>query len=214
MLIPKHTVYEGVLHGISGGEVIQGTGGGTSTTVVVTDYSATAYTRERAPKDALGQKGWTRREFVDIGDTRIRNLVLTPYYDELLKEAVGQEVAISVTGTDPSKNLRHTVMAIRTPRGGLNRVSRKVLLAGSIVWLVKFWIGAPILALLILLAAAVAGKIFEPLLWIGVAVAAIAFVYLLVLPFVGRLAGLPGGRRPRPPVGRRESPAAGLTAPS
>lgn len=76
-------------------------------------------------------------------------------------------------------------MAIRTPRGGLNRVSRKVLLAGSIVWLVKFWIGAPILALLILLAAAVAGKIFEPLLWIGVAVAAIAFVYLLVLPFVG-----------------------------
>lgn len=189
ILFPKYSVYEGVLKGISGGKEIEGTGGGTTTTVVVTDFSATAYTRTREPKDYLGQKGWTRREFVDIGETRIRNVILTPYYDALLMEAVGQEVALSIAGRDPTSNKRHTVMALRTPRGGLNRVSRKVLLAGSIVWLFKFWIGAPILALIILLASMIAGKIFEPLFWIGAVAAALVFVYMVVLPFVAAWTG-------------------------
>jgi len=34
MLIPKHTVYEGILNGISGGTTIRSTGGGTSTWMV------------------------------------------------------------------------------------------------------------------------------------------------------------------------------------
>jgi hypothetical protein len=78
--------------------------------------------------------------------------VLLPYWDELLKEAVGQEVALSVAGRDPTSNKRHTVLAMRTPRGGLTRPSRIVLLASSIVGLFKLWIGAPILALIIVLA--------------------------------------------------------------
>ena len=44
-----------------------------------------------------------RRHFADIGGTRIRNAILAPYYDELLQEAVGQEVGLSITGPAPEQ---------------------------------------------------------------------------------------------------------------
>ena len=43
----------------------------------------------------------TRRvkEFIEIGDTHLRNVKLTAYHDELLQDAIGQTVSLSVAGS-------------------------------------------------------------------------------------------------------------------
>ena len=58
-----------------------------------------------------------RREFVEIGGLHIRNVVLTPYQDELLAGSVGEEVAISVVGPRPDRAGQKAVIGIRTSRG-------------------------------------------------------------------------------------------------
>ena len=117
-------VYEGVLTTISGGEVIssEGTGG----------YWTHHGWNSKYRKTGVDQQaGSTRREFVDIGGTRIKSVILTPYYDQLLQEAVGEEIAVSMIGPAPSSSKRHTVVAMRTPKGGLNRPSQTELFRAS-----------------------------------------------------------------------------------
>jgi hypothetical protein len=170
-------VYEGVLQKISGGNVIssEGRGGYFTHNMGITRH-------HKVGVDS--QAGFTRRLFVDIGETRIKNVMLAPYFDELLQEAVGEEVALSMTGPEPSSGKRHTVVAIRTPKGGVNRPSRKLLLIGSIVLVIKGWIAAPILFAILVLLAIVAGSIYGPLLWVGLVVAIAAGIWLMVSPFV------------------------------
>jgi hypothetical protein len=180
MLIQKYAVYEGVLHGMSGGRTIEGTGGGVDTTIVVTEWSAHARTRVRKPRDTYRQEGWTRREFVDVGETRIRNLAIFPYDDELLQEAVGQQVAISVLGPKPSSPKRHALVALRTPRAGVERLSRKLLFAGSVWKMLKYLIVAPFLAFALLIPVSIVGAVFSE----TAAYALLPVVALLVLAYL------------------------------
>jgi hypothetical protein len=144
-------VYEGVLHGISGGNVISSVG---------TRITAIQH-RNRTTVRHSGvdwQAGFTHREFVDIGDTRIKNLMLMPYYDELLQEAIGSEVALSMIGPPPSSDKRHTVVAMRTPKGGLNRPSRTQLVRGSMKFVFRYSIaGLVIGGILAFIGARIAG---------------------------------------------------------
>ena len=89
-------VYRGMLDEISEGKVISSQG---------TGFSARWGLGGRIIVRETGvdtQAGWTSREFVDVGGQRIRNVMLAPRHDQLLKEAVGQEVAMSMTGPSPS----------------------------------------------------------------------------------------------------------------
>lgn len=178
MLLVKHRVYEGVLRGLSGGNVIQGTGGGVDAIVTVDDWSTNVRFRERRPRDIYRQEGWRRREFVDVGDTRIRNLSIFPYDDELLREAVGQEVALSVLGPEASSSRRHTLVALRTPRAGVERVGRKLLFAAAVVKMLKYLFVAPFLTLALLIPVGIVGLFSET-----AAYALLPVVALLVLGF-------------------------------
>lgn len=170
-------VYEGVLERMSPGEVLssQGTGGYfTDRGVNITRYHKTGV-------DPQG--GWIQHQFVDVGGMRIKNVVLRPYQDALLEEAVGEEVALSVTGPAADSHGRHTVVAIRTPRAGIDRPSGKLLLASS-AWLVlKHWVLAPFLFLIVLLAAWLASQVYAPLLSIGAWLAFSVTIWFMVVPF-------------------------------
>jgi hypothetical protein len=180
-------VYEGVLRKISDGEVIssQDRGG-----YYVERFGVIRYRRGVVDDQA----GWMRRHFVDIGETRIRNVVLMPYYDALLQEAVGEEVALSVTGPEPSSAKRHTVVAIRTPKGGVNRPSARQLWTGAIVSTLRTWLGAVFLTLflwIVLAAIAYGGyalyrnwDLFVVVFFLVTAVALGVFVWLVVTPIV------------------------------
>jgi hypothetical protein len=171
-------VYEGVLQKISGGKVIssEGRGGYWTHNMGITRYHKTGV-------DA--QAGWTRREFVDIGDTRIRNVMLMPYYDELLQEAVGQEVALSVTGPPENKAGRNTVVAIRTPEGGVVRPSGKQLLIASIREVLLWWFAAPFVTAILVFASFLVAKItYGPIVWVGLVVAVAVGIGWMVWPFV------------------------------
>src|SRR5262245_20972545 len=97
------TVYKGVLHEISEGEKIstEGTGGYYTHRMGITRWHKTGVDR---------QAGFIRREILHVGDTRIRNVMLMPYFDTLLREAMGKEVALSVDGGPPEEFSRHTVL--------------------------------------------------------------------------------------------------------
>jgi hypothetical protein len=170
-------VYEGTLEQVSGGEVVssEGTGGYFTHRMGVTRFRRTGVDR---------QAGWIRRQFVDIGGTRIKNVMVTPLVDELLKEAVGQEVALSMIGPPADHDGRHTVVAIRTPKGGLQRPSRKLILVGSIVLVFNHWLTAPFLALILLVPAWLASLLYFPLWWVGLAGAVLAGIWWMILPFV------------------------------
>jgi hypothetical protein len=86
------------------------------------------------------QAGWIRQEFVDIGGIRIKAAMLTPCMTPLLEEAVGQHVALSLTGPPANKNKRHTVIAIWTPRAGVDRPSVSMLMLVALVWILKLLI--------------------------------------------------------------------------
>jgi hypothetical protein len=180
-------VYEGVLKKISGGDVIssQGRGG-----YYVERFGVTRY-RKGIVDD---QAGWTRHHFVDIGETRIRSVMLMPYHEALLQEAVGEEVALSMTGPEPSSGKRHTVVAIRTPKGGVNRPSGKQLWVAAIFNTLRTWLGA-VFGTLFLFVAMVAvayggyalyrnWDLFVVVFFIEVAIALTFFVWLIVAPIV------------------------------
>jgi hypothetical protein len=181
-------VYEGVLRKISPGQVIS------------CERRGAYYVQRFGVIRKRGgvrddQAGWTQHQFVDIGETRIRNVVLMPYQEALLQEAVGEEVALSMTGPEPSSGKRHTVVAIRTPKGGVDRPSEKQLWVGAVLYTLRTWLGAVILTVLLsvvlFLVAGVIAKIFDaswPVFAAGLVIAGVVvlavFVTLIVAPIV------------------------------
>jgi hypothetical protein len=124
------------------------------------------------------QAGWVQREFIDIGDTRIRNVLLMPYHNALLEESVGQEVAVSVSGGgSPDSARRKKIVAVRTARG-VDKPPAGSLVVGAIREIFFGWIVA---AFLLFFAGAVALNVGTPAIVLWVALAA----YLLARPFIG-----------------------------
>jgi hypothetical protein len=169
-------VYEGVLKELSEGEVIssEGTGG----------YWVHRWGTSRYRKTGVDpQAGWVRRQFLDVGDTRIANVVVQPHYDALLQEAVGQEIAVSMIGPGASSGGRKTVIVLPTPKG-ITRPSRTEIIAASIWQALKHVILAPILVLMALFFAYVVGAISN---WVGMAILVAAvpiLLWWLAAPFV------------------------------
>jgi hypothetical protein len=129
---------------------------------------------------------WTRREFIDIGEQRIKYLELSSYHDELLQDSLGQEIALSVIGSGRREKVKR-VIAMRTKRG-VDRCSRRVLVGAFIgncfaylflsvfVGLVVFFALAGILRLV------VGESTLGAVIWIGGTLAVIVFI--LSMPLV------------------------------
>ena len=117
--------------------------------------------------------GYIRHPSARIGNATVLNLILPWDYDELLMQAVGQEVALSISG-QPKGSQRHIVMAMRTPEAGLVRKSASKTFLSSIIEVGINWIAAPFVALAATLVALV-------LLWFINAVSGINAWYLALV---------------------------------
>jgi hypothetical protein len=89
---------------------------------------------------------YVRREYIDIGGKHLRNIALTSYHDELLQDALGQEVALSIAGTRGGAG-KKSVIALRTPKRGVSKACNFpslffTLLVSTVLW----WIGGVIMA--------------------------------------------------------------------
>ena len=151
-------VTQGILNSMMGGTVISGVGTGA---VVTTDGMGIGHVRQTGVDI---QKGWHQWQLVDIGGTRLKNVIVTPLHDELLHEAQGQNVAISWHGAGLTSGGRHTVVAIRTPKAGVDRPGRGTILFVSLVWIVRFWLVAGIFGALL----AVGGQLLFKMPLIGI----------------------------------------------
>ena len=122
-------------------------------------------------------------EFVDIGGRRIQSLMLMPYQDELLQEAVGEEIALSINANEVTSRKRHTVVAIRTPKGGVNKPTKAQLRVSATVNTIKFWVAAVLLFFLTLIVAFTLMAIWWPLFFVGLLVAVGVGVWWAIKPF-------------------------------
>ena len=86
---------------------------------------------------------------MDIGGVRIKAVMLTHLHDALLQEAVGQQVALSITGPRANKNKRHTVVAISTPRGGVERPGILMLTWVAVMWIFMFFIAGTVIGVVL-----------------------------------------------------------------
>jgi hypothetical protein len=110
-------------------------------------------------------------------------VAFTPYQNALLEEAVGQHVALSVLGPPADDGGRHVVVAIRTPRAGVDRPSRKVLLGSSSWLVVKHWVTGPIFFVIMLLGSWLASQVHAPLMELGSWIAFGVMIWWMVVPF-------------------------------
>ncbi len=95
-------------------------------------------------------KSMTGREFIDIGDTHLRNVKLTSYHDELLLDAIGETVSLSVAGSLWGKGGpgTKTLVGIRTPSAGKKRVNALKLILAVIVTMLVLLVVSLVIALL------------------------------------------------------------------
>jgi hypothetical protein len=143
------TVYKGVLEKMSGGDTIANQG---RSRVVWGGYW------QEGARDV--QYGWRQRQFVEIGGRHIRNLVLTPYHDEVLADAIGHEVKIGAHGS-LRRGSRTPVVGVRTPKIGLDKPSIVILAVGTVVGLIKMVLALAALAVGTVLAIMIVGRIFD-----------------------------------------------------
>jgi hypothetical protein len=122
---------------------------------------------------SLPLNGYIRHRSARIGNETVLNLILPWDYDELLMQAVGQEVALSISG-QPKGSQRHIVMAMRTPEAGLVRKSSSKAILSSIIEVAINWIAAPFVSLVAIL-------VTLTLLWFINAVSGIAVSGYLAL---------------------------------
>jgi hypothetical protein len=127
-------VYEGILEKVSSGEVIS-----TAPSRVLVTQGAFGNFRARGT-GYQRQAGYTRREFIQVGEQRITYVMLMSYHDALLQEAVGKHVALSIDKTGP----RNTVIAMRTPDAGLVKPEMGKLIRTAIRLVLVTWIVAAI----------------------------------------------------------------------
>jgi hypothetical protein len=92
--------------------------------------------------------GMVGREFIDIGDTHLRNVKLTAYHDELLLDAVGETVSLSVAGSMWGRGGpgTKTVVGIRTPRAGKKRVNALTLILAVITTILVLALSSLVIA--------------------------------------------------------------------
>lgn len=142
-------VYRGILHKMSGGSGV--TGSGSQPT------------------------GLMRREFIEIGDKHVKNVVLSNYHDELLVDAVGQEVQFSTI--EPFGLTRsHRVVAVRRPNGQVEKSGFFSTVSMIVVTILLYWFLAVIVGGILYFIAA--GQ--APL----VLVAEVVFVFLALWPIL------------------------------
>jgi hypothetical protein len=127
-------VYEGTLNELSDGKEIQAD---PNKGYWTSNMGITRFHRAHVP-----QEGFILRDYIDVGGTRIRNVSARPDYDAFLKEAIGQEVTVSILGGAPDSSKRHTVIALRTPRAGLLRPRTWQLALAAVVAVFRSWIAA------------------------------------------------------------------------
>ncbi len=149
-------LYEGVLHKMSGGF------GGT---------------------DPAASARFTRREYIEIGGRHIRNVQLRSYHDELLRDAMGEVVALSVVGPAARRGGVKTVVAIRTARMGVVRPNPFSLLLLALAAMVMFWLVAVGLLLLGLFVGLVLTLFNDTVAFVVWSVAVAAAIIWVLLPF-------------------------------
>ena len=95
--------------------------------------------------------GMVGREFIEVGDTHLRNVKLTAYHDELLQDAIGETVSLSIAGSMWGKGGpgTKTVVGIRTPRAGKKRVNAPTLILSVIVTLLMLALNSIAFALVL-----------------------------------------------------------------
>jgi hypothetical protein len=154
-------VYEGVLEQMSGGGEVAPDG----TNVWVNESG-------RVSRSGVDRR--IRRAFLEIGGKHVKNVVLSPYHDQLLVDSVGEEVAISAFGRRMKQ-----VIAIRTRRGRDRPHFLRVL--GSMVKdIVIYWVFALIVSLFLLGARAAFPQWEDALFAVGSAL----LILIMVWPFV------------------------------
>jgi hypothetical protein len=109
------SVHKGVLEELGPRNEIPGGTGVWTSRVTYGGYGGTVVTKER--RNPLG--GWTQCAYIDVGGTRIPQVLLAREFEPLLASAVGQEVEIGVS----KRGKGHKVEAIRTPRDGVVKLS-------------------------------------------------------------------------------------------
>lgn len=153
-------VYEGVLEQMSGG-------GRVSEDAVVVDEDGWVVGRRRGDNRI-------RRAFLEIGGKHVKDVVLSPYHDQLLVDSIGEDVALSTFGRRTKQ-----VVAVRTRRG-VDRPGFFRVLWGMVAAIVVYWVFAFIVASFFLGAGALFPAQEDLLFWVGNAVV----IVLLVWPFV------------------------------
>jgi hypothetical protein len=147
-------LYHGILETISGGNVVS------SAPSHVWASEGLGGTTRVHQGGFDPHRNWVNRQFVDIGGQRLTNVMVTQLCDELLLEAIGEEVTLAVFTPSNSRRHRQTVLGVRTPKMGVVKPGLATLLLGAIWGSIKVWIAAIVLTLFSLLPAGVVGKIF------------------------------------------------------
>jgi hypothetical protein len=124
--------------------------------------------------------GLTRRDFVEIGDQHLKNVVLSHYHAALLVDAIGQEVQISAL-TPFGLSRFHRVIAVRRPDGHVEKPGL-FKLAFTIVFTTLAWWFLAVIVGGILLFMGTAMNL-TPL----VLVAAGVFLFLVVWPIISAI---------------------------
>lgn len=115
------------------------------------------------------------REFINIGDQRIKGVAIKPYHDELLLSLLGEEITLSGIG---GKN-RFNVIAVKTPDGEVHKDS----LIGLIIETTLATIVSVALGFLILFVSFMLG--FIPFVgWLITLIGFLAFVKVISAPTI------------------------------
>jgi hypothetical protein len=136
----------------------------------------------------LNRSGWVRREFVQIGNTHLRNVRLRAYHDALLRDSLGQTVTLSTAGRGLRSRgaTQKLVVAIRTPGHGITRPNPVGLLflvffAVMIGLMVAVFVAVAALVGWFILASFVGDSFFWPYVAVSAVCAGLLLVEVLVL---------------------------------
>jgi hypothetical protein len=85
-------------------------------------------------KNALG--GWTRHAFLEVGGTRVSQVLVRPVHEQLLRSAIGEEVELSLSRFGRT----HRLEALRTAKDGVSKPPLHWMFMGVIYKLVHLLI--------------------------------------------------------------------------
>lgn len=166
-------LYEGVLDGYSDSVIISTEPG---------SWKYDTWTDRWVAGPPRVYAGYTRRAYVDVGGTRIRNVLLTPHQDALLQESLSRPIALSVVGARAERPGSKRIMAMRTSRG-VEKTALPKLVAAVVALTALMW-GLAVVGglILIVLLAAITLVLPDVIGRIGMAVVLAGALWLLILP--------------------------------